>query len=49
MRFTILLTPLLISGDLIDKIGRDSGMQAGVYQHRETFELIACLPWYGSQ
>ncbi len=26
--------------DLIDKISRDSGMQAGVYQHRETFELV---------
>lgn len=26
--------------DLIDKISRDSGMQAGIYQHRETFELV---------
>lgn len=26
--------------DLIDKISRNSGMQAGIYQHRETYELV---------
>ena len=26
--------------DLIDKISRSSGMQAGIYQHRETYELV---------
>ncbi len=26
--------------DLVDKISRSSGMQAGIYQHRETYELV---------